>query len=50
MRNFIVHSNESARRKSGRLGLEQVHCKIYLITYISAVIFVLSLEDKYIVY
>ena len=24
MHNFVVHSNESACRKSGRLGLEQV--------------------------
>ena len=24
MHNFVVHSNESASRKSGRLGLEQV--------------------------
>ena len=25
MHNFVVHSNESACRKSGRLGLEQVY-------------------------
>ena len=27
MHSFEVHSNESAYRKSGRLGLEQVHGK-----------------------
>ena len=28
MHSFEVHSNESACRKSGRLGLEQVHCVV----------------------
>ena len=28
MHNFVVHSNESAFRKSGRLGMDQVKTKI----------------------
>ena len=35
MHNFVVHSNESARRKSGRLTLDQVfrggNIKVYLV-------------------
>ena len=29
MHNFVVHSNESMCRKSGRLGMEQVRCYLF---------------------
>ena len=34
MHNFVVHSNESACRKSGRLGLEQVWCTAPFFVYL----------------
>ena len=34
MHSFEVHSNESACRKSGRLGLEQVYTIIFGLLYI----------------